>query len=119
MRVSSATTRLIRAGLSVCAATLLAGTAGAQITPFDEDLLAAEVVDVDRNAREITVQFDENDAVETYEVADDAEFFLWDGVMERPREFDDIVVGTRIGLEFEGLEGEQTLSKVVTNGQGG
>lgn len=96
--------------LALC---LIGFSASAQIGPPDAERIEATVVDVDYADRTMTVRFDENQAVETYDVAKDAEFFTWDGVMERPQRFTDVAAGERIMLEFGGVEGHPTLSKVT------
>lgn len=94
---------------------LLASTAPAQSPAGDERLFDAMVLDIDSSARTITVELEANDEVETYPVAKDAEFYMYDGILDRPVDFADLHVGQDVALEFDGVEGEPTLSKITSD----
>jgi hypothetical protein len=50
---------------------------------------------------------------ETFSVAEDAEFYWYDGIMNRPEEFSDLSSGDSVRLEFEDIEGEEALREII------
>lgn len=74
----------------------------------------ASIVAIDRRDRTITVRFQKNDEMETYPVAKNAEFYYSDGEMNVPKSFTDLMVGDTVMLEFKGVKGTPTLSKVTS-----
>lgn len=115
---------MFRATLSTVAALALAAaasTASAQISadvPPLEDTLEAEVIEVNVEERTITVEFEENGERASYPVGQDAELLAAGANLDRPIALNDIRPGTRVELEFDGVEGETTLRKVLMRSEG-
>ncbi len=83
--------------------------------PPDSRTFGASIVAIDRQDRTITVRFQKNEKMDTYPVAKNAEFYYFDGAMDIPKSFGDLTVGDTVKLEFGGVKGAPTLSKVTSN----
>ena len=76
-------------------------------TPADK---SAEVLEVDTTGRELTVRFDETNAVETYFIDTDTD--IW--VRGRPSQLNDVREGDEVILDFEEREDNRSVIRWVT-----
>ncbi len=100
---------------------LLSATATAQPNyphQADSKTFDASVIAIDQQDRTITVRFDQNNEMETYPVAKNAEFYYYDGRMDIEKGFTDLSVGDTLKLELGGVAGHPTLSKVTSDEHG-
>lgn len=91
----------------------IATSASAQAPGDETNWIDATLMDVDAANRTITVRFEENNETRSYPVAEDADIVRNDGKMDVNIPLSQMHEGSEIRLEFDGLPGEETLSKVT------
>jgi hypothetical protein len=106
--------RTLGAALALGAFALPAAT---QLPDTDPDNPEARILEIDRQSREITVWLEELRTTETFSVAEDAEFYWYDGIMNRPEEFSDLSNGDTVRLEFEDIKGARGAAQGYPSGK--